>query len=419
MERNQKGRAEAYPYAHLIVFQFLKTAIAEGAHLKIPDRLEKYENGEARWVRERNIAGTYFSSWATFDEIGKQYNTTREAIRLSLNRFLGDLWRNCSEETKVVFPLQEISDHLADTPFRFFRKTREGKSAILRMAKGGHRYSIGDISKAVGLSENSVRANIRAQVEEGNLRPRLGFYQRLEARVKNLPKNPALRQRLMNMASSQHFITQTTAKDFFVSLTHCLEDAGWEKLPSYNYPRVAEELKKRGVAVGKYSHPAQRGGKEYQLTKHFIFREDLERAGEFLKSLRLSPFETSRIGSIRENAEKWYSQLKDPNASKVEKQWILDAIPEPLLGKLVEDGVLVSLAQFLKDQGLKVDFRNFYKFAVLLQKQGIITTKRKKENVGYHYFVLNVRSENLRDKINEVESVKGQLQRLGQNNVLK
>ena len=63
---------------------FLRTALAEGAHLKIPFWIARggyigYISEEV-WVRQKNIIGVYFGSPASLEDIGRIYGVTRERI---------------------------------------------------------------------------------------------------------------------------------------------------------------------------------------------------------------------------------------------------------------------------------------------------------------------------------------------------
>lgn len=91
---------------------FLKAAIAEGAHLIVSPRIS-----EDRWIRSRNIIGSYYGSIASLEDLGNNYKVTRhgiitpvskQAIEQTLTKGMRLLWDNCSDETKQRLPFDQI-----------------------------------------------------------------------------------------------------------------------------------------------------------------------------------------------------------------------------------------------------------------------------------------------------------------------
>src|SRR3989344_1456411 len=94
--------ANLTPFERTIAF--LKTAIAEGAHLKKPRRIY-----EENWVRARNIIGSYFGSSILGPKLAKSYSVSKERVSQIIERGIGYLWENCSTATQMLFPFKEIA----------------------------------------------------------------------------------------------------------------------------------------------------------------------------------------------------------------------------------------------------------------------------------------------------------------------
>jgi len=113
MER-EVGADAPYPYAKPKTFQFLKAAIAEGAHLETPKYI-----GDKGWAKTRNIAGIYFSTELTFEEIGEMYGYTgkykRAGPRYQVNKFLDLIWENSTPLLRALVPRWELSSRKPST----------------------------------------------------------------------------------------------------------------------------------------------------------------------------------------------------------------------------------------------------------------------------------------------------------------
>ncbi|OGE08875.1 hypothetical protein A3C32_02235 [Candidatus Daviesbacteria bacterium RIFCSPHIGHO2_02_FULL_41_14] len=114
-----------YPYAYPITYRFIMAAIREGAHRKLPKKLQRYKNGWDRWVKKRNIAFIYFSSPAVEDEVGYMYGygmnsrsiepNRRAAVSDHVKTFIEMLRENCSPRLQSIFPLDEVLLHKPQT----------------------------------------------------------------------------------------------------------------------------------------------------------------------------------------------------------------------------------------------------------------------------------------------------------------
>lgn len=92
-------------YYETTIIGFVKDAMQEGAHKKLPQTQGMSEN---KWAREKNIGAVYIGSPAVLQTLADQYGVTRERIRQINDDFLKDLWTNCSDETRTRHPLKEI-----------------------------------------------------------------------------------------------------------------------------------------------------------------------------------------------------------------------------------------------------------------------------------------------------------------------
>ena len=136
-----------YPYAYPITYRFIMAAIREGAHRKLPKKLQRYKNGWDRWVKKRNIAFIYFSSPAVEDEIGCMYGyginsrsaepNRREAVRDHVKTFIEMLRENCSPRLQSIFPLDEI---LLDKPQTSISLQR--RADAISLAQGGIKFQV-------------------------------------------------------------------------------------------------------------------------------------------------------------------------------------------------------------------------------------------------------------------------------------
>ncbi len=158
MERAEKP----YPYAQPKTFAFIKEAVAEGAHLIVPKRLMRYSDAEDVWIKERNIAGIYFSSGATIYDIGEMYRLSGERVSQIVERFTKYLWLNSSLDIRAKYRLSEIKIPKPHTERSMFKRSD---------SRGGHLRevheldtqgkSIPEISRTLGLPIGKVKLALK------------------------------------------------------------------------------------------------------------------------------------------------------------------------------------------------------------------------------------------------------------------
>lgn len=160
-DQGVKDVANLSPFERTIAF--LKTAIAEDAHLRKPKRIT-----EESWVRTRNIIGVYFGSPITEERLGKGYgylfpkhgleegenDITRESIRQLVKRGICYLWQNCSKETQASFPLTEIvlAKPWAKKSKGRISRTLEGRQLARELANATDKAEIQELLKRVKYS---------------------------------------------------------------------------------------------------------------------------------------------------------------------------------------------------------------------------------------------------------------------------
>jgi len=137
---------------------FLKIAIAEGAHLNLrkPKKIS-----EDNWVRMRNIISFYFGSSIKETELAskKRYKRTKERIRQIIKERISYLWKNCSTETQLLFPLDKIA------LVKPYSRTVETKRPQLR------------ISENQQLAIKLAKATDKAEIQELLKQVRFSFYE--------------------------------------------------------------------------------------------------------------------------------------------------------------------------------------------------------------------------------------------------
>lgn len=261
MERESKAE-KPYPYAGPKTFEFLKAAIAEGAHLETP----KYQNDQ-RWAQLRNLAGIYFSTDLNLDEMGLMYGYTGENKRAGphqqINKFLDLLWKNSSEELRLRFPRNSLS--LKKPPgFKAARKIEEGiESADL---------TYGPLRKTatnLGVSLYNLTRYVRDR----------GIVPGLDGELKRLKDNPddlAGMVKFSKMVGIQYIDARP---DDFVRFWDVLKSAGIST-GSWNHKRILQFLALKGIVTLIKWGGASKGRKGY---KNYLFRVQAEKAEQVLR----------------------------------------------------------------------------------------------------------------------------------------
>jgi len=104
-------RVKATPESYARKIDFIEKAMAEGAHLRLPRaKAAGRPMSKEAWNRIVDIGLLYHAGpETTGPSIAAMYNVTGEAIRQTRNRFIVDLYKNSSKETRQKFPLDSIA----------------------------------------------------------------------------------------------------------------------------------------------------------------------------------------------------------------------------------------------------------------------------------------------------------------------
>ena len=266
---------------------FLRNALAEEAHLKIP-LFKRGGISEDQWVRQKNILGIYFGSPAVLEDIGRMYGVTRERTRQLRDKWMQNLWKNCSSETQALFPFEELA---LDKPKN--QKSRERVSETLggisifirnQMALG---KSVEQI-REYGLSMRQITQSRYVLHQWGtevppyiNTPPSKNL--ELEKNLKNA-KEDKEKQELLNQVKLSFHKKQIQGTDpFLVSVSNIFKEAGFtQDFHLQNFTFLLTSLKNAGFPVGELQRNAKKAGKRIILRYYFILAKDKERAQKLL-----------------------------------------------------------------------------------------------------------------------------------------
>lgn len=261
---------KSYPYAQPKTFEFLKDAIAEGAHLKVPKKLARFPDAEDIWVRQRNIAGIYFTSPATIYDIGETYGfVSGERPSQIVHRFITLLWLNSSIDIRAKYPLMEIEMQKPHTKHSMIKRSTSRGGIVQKVdALIAEGKSVGDIIESVGKPKVEVNRAIRLLGREdlvGNPRKE---NRKLADEIEHLPDDSGKRQEIIDKAG-RGFIQRNS--HYFISVTDTLRHFGLQRRKGRNLDAIEKELKGKGIAVRLIE-------KEPRKRSLYIFRQDLEKA---------------------------------------------------------------------------------------------------------------------------------------------
>lgn len=123
--------------------EFLKIALAEGAHLNKPPKIS-----QDQWTRDKNITGIYWKTEETQEEIARRYNlSSKQAINQIIHNTIRRIWNNSSTHTQTLFPFEEL----------VFRKPLPLKSRERRSLLSGGRSVLLRDSLASGKTIEEIR----------------------------------------------------------------------------------------------------------------------------------------------------------------------------------------------------------------------------------------------------------------------
>lgn len=265
---------------------FLRTAIAEGAHLKRPDKTP-----EEAWVRQKNIVGIYFGSPAALEDLGRMYGVTRERIRQLVKKSMEHLWLSCLPETQALFPFGELElrKPLTQKSRERISEAHGGKSVLInRELQAGK--SIREIQKEKGISRQQIKGSRHVLREWSTAVP---FFRtphsqnlELEKNLKNAEKDQE-KQEVLSQVKRRFYQDHVKGENsLLIASTNIALEAGLSLgFQRQNRRIFIESLKNVGFPMGEITEKRMsRTGKEMIATYHFILARDKERAKRIVLS---------------------------------------------------------------------------------------------------------------------------------------
>jgi len=130
------------------ILDFLAEATPTLSYLRTPWPPRHKNQTETYWQRNFTIAGRYFGTDTTLEQIGKDYHTTRERIRQIVKAVVKTLHQNSRQETQMLHPINSFDFDKSRTLEGRKRKSQKsgGKSfmvaELISQGKSGPEISI-------------------------------------------------------------------------------------------------------------------------------------------------------------------------------------------------------------------------------------------------------------------------------------
>jgi hypothetical protein len=285
-ERN----SSPYPYAQPKTYEFLKAAIAEGAHLKVPARRHFRPEADLAndWLKIRNIAGIYFTSPAVLEDIGKMYGykAEREGPRLVVNKFIRILRDNSSDTLKEQYPISELQTRKPWTKRSKFKGSLSGGGRLELIDKlFDEGKSSLEIAGLLDLSAKKVNASakILGRVEVGVSAQAKN--KKLLKSLSNLPKGLVEKQDLIDQVKRSLYMRHS---EHFISMRSFLSELGVRYVRNYS-DQLISQVREAGLAVGVVEWSL----KSRKAREIILFKEDVKKHFEEIKEkFNLDPSET-------------------------------------------------------------------------------------------------------------------------------
>lgn len=270
---------------------FLKAAIDEGVHWNVPqyrDNRNKWIS-EDQWIRQRNISGIYFGSPATLENIGRMYGITKEMVRLIKKSGVYNLWKNCSLETQILFPLQEIAlgKPLSQKSKERKSHSRGGRSVLInRQLQAGK--SIKEIQEENGLSSRNINASRLVLRKWGTEVPYINTPPSKNLELENKLRSAETdkeKQELLNQVKRRFYHTHVRGNDaLLVSVLKVIQEARFRVRNFYRVFTLSQQAIVNGrIPMGELEQKVKVGDGEIVSKYHFILAKDKERAIKILQ----------------------------------------------------------------------------------------------------------------------------------------
>lgn len=268
-------------YAHPKTHEFLKAAMADGAHQKNPPGVP-----EAAWVRQRNMVGSYYAFPATLEKLGDVHGgITRERVRNIIIQGVRHLWQNSSGKTRRRFPFSEIKIGKPPRPKPLSQYSKDSKVIQAARLKGEGK-GVEEIKAQLGLSASDL-SHIRQTLAREGIE--LGYLER--------PKhfNNGLAEKLSRATSDEEIQSLfPLVKRAFLNRFLNREDsplislfrAAWEggcHLPLQKSGQLLKVVQVSGLPLGVVEEEVHSGQETVIQRHHFIAGQHKKRLIRLLR----------------------------------------------------------------------------------------------------------------------------------------
>lgn len=289
-------RGENRPYADPVTHQFLVEAIGEDAHLKKPKDMSEHS-----WVKAGNMAGVYFGTRVTLDDLGGMYgyrgHNKREGPRISIKCFMVNLRQNCSSSLQEKYPLAEIRLGKRLSVWALDRKSaaQGSKRAEIRELVLAETNGYGQIAQTLGISIRSVRRQVASLRMTGELLPLPLPVMRSRPIFEQLKvaTDPQEIAKLFEAIADQSLLKRP---DLCLTVSRAALDSGYN-VSWRNLELFLEALSKAGIPFKKIEKPIKSGrkaGKRYRY--HLLLRQQIPAVKEaFAQATELAQFKKPPI----------------------------------------------------------------------------------------------------------------------------
>lgn len=265
---------------------FLKTAIAEGAHFRVPKGIKTNH-----WEEYVNVTAVYIlNPDETLEDVGKIYgNKTRESMRQTRDKTLRGLWENCSAETQTLFPYGELlrKKPLSQRSKELMSNARGGRSALVYRELQSDK-SIEVIRKETGLSSKQVSASRivlrRWDIESPFLNTSRSGNPTLEMKLKSTELDSE-KQVFLNQVKYGFYQKHVCVDNpLLMRARDVFEEAGFSYgFQNQNFAILLAYLERVNFPIGKVQvKRTSKTGQEYFSRYHFILAKDKKRVKQIL-----------------------------------------------------------------------------------------------------------------------------------------
>lgn len=297
MEREQAALVasqESRLYAHPKTQQFLLEAIAEGAHLKTPER-----SNDQAWARKLNVLRIYYGTSATQYQIGEMLGLPgkdkRQRVQQLLSKGILQLWNNCSGEVKARHPRAEIK-------LRASKRSAEDRSRIRggKLAEVKALFMQGESLEEIAKQTGKTIAYVKHQLRKSSLVPESNYERtkRLLDAIRVAASNEEIKQ-IFEQIKDKTFAQ--SHRELFVPIKNLAGQIGFRFDPR-ELKDFVKVLKDADIPYLSLNIEIRSGKKTGEILKYYfvLARQVPEVAGVFLNTRELEKFR--QLKSLRQVA---------------------------------------------------------------------------------------------------------------------